>query len=46
MFVFDHVKGSGRAFCAGGDVVGLYHLINQGWRLFCYPCMVADCSCT
>ncbi|CAI0393766.1 unnamed protein product [Linum tenue] len=22
--------GSGRAFCAGGDIVALYHLINQG----------------
>ncbi|ONK55692.1 uncharacterized protein A4U43_C10F30 [Asparagus officinalis] len=27
---FVMMKGSGRAFCAGGDVVGLYHLINQG----------------
>lgn len=24
------MKGSGRAFCAGGDVVSLYHLINKG----------------
>ncbi|XP_074579572.1 small ribosomal subunit protein mS47-like isoform X2 [Curcuma longa] len=24
------MKGSGRAFCAGGDVVALYHLINEG----------------
>ncbi|KAF9613675.1 hypothetical protein IFM89_009638 [Coptis chinensis] len=24
------MKGSGRSFCAGGDVVSLYHLINQG----------------
>ncbi|KAG6510620.1 hypothetical protein ZIOFF_028645 [Zingiber officinale] len=24
------MKGSGRAFCAGGDVVTLYHLINEG----------------
>ncbi|KAF2315407.1 hypothetical protein GH714_039132 [Hevea brasiliensis] len=24
------MKGSGRAFCAGGDIVSLYHLINQG----------------
>ncbi|WCJ34898.1 3-hydroxyisobutyryl-CoA hydrolase-like protein 1 mitochondrial [Euphorbia peplus] len=27
---FVMMKGSGRAFCAGGDIVGLYHLINQG----------------
>ncbi|KAF7851261.1 hypothetical protein BT93_L4264 [Corymbia citriodora subsp. variegata] len=27
---FVMMKGSGRAFCAGGDVVGLYHLINRG----------------
>ncbi|XP_034709815.1 3-hydroxyisobutyryl-CoA hydrolase-like protein 1, mitochondrial [Vitis riparia] len=24
------MKGSGRAFCAGGDIVGLYNLINKG----------------
>ncbi|XWS35636.1 hypothetical protein CRYUN_Cryun20dG0013900 [Craigia yunnanensis] len=24
------MKGSGRAFCAGGDIVALYHLINEG----------------
>ncbi|KAK6240054.1 hypothetical protein QUC31_005523 [Theobroma cacao] len=24
------LKGSGRAFCAGGDIVSLYHLINEG----------------
>ncbi|XP_021886958.1 3-hydroxyisobutyryl-CoA hydrolase-like protein 1, mitochondrial isoform X2 [Carica papaya] len=24
------MKGSGRAFCAGGDIVTLYHLINEG----------------
>ncbi|KAF3440056.1 hypothetical protein FNV43_RR18334 [Rhamnella rubrinervis] len=24
------MKGSGRAFCAGGDIVSLYHLINKG----------------
>ncbi|XP_052170642.1 3-hydroxyisobutyryl-CoA hydrolase-like protein 1, mitochondrial [Diospyros lotus] len=24
------LKGRGRAFCAGGDIVSLYHLINQG----------------
>ncbi|XVF33569.1 hypothetical protein REPUB_Repub17cG0179600 [Reevesia pubescens] len=24
------MKGSGRAFCAGGDIVSLYHLINEG----------------
>ncbi|XP_042959172.1 3-hydroxyisobutyryl-CoA hydrolase-like protein 1, mitochondrial isoform X2 [Carya illinoinensis] len=24
------MKGSGRAFCAGGDIVTLYHLINAG----------------
>ncbi|KAK4744847.1 hypothetical protein SAY87_011159 [Trapa incisa] len=27
---FVMMKGSGRAFCAGGDIVGLYHLINKG----------------
>ncbi|XP_044481259.1 3-hydroxyisobutyryl-CoA hydrolase-like protein 1, mitochondrial [Mangifera indica] len=27
---FVMMKGSGRAFCAGGDIVALYHLINQG----------------
>ncbi|KAJ0084617.1 hypothetical protein Patl1_30219 [Pistacia atlantica] len=26
---FVMMKGSGRAFCAGGDIVALYHLINQ-----------------
>ncbi|KAL4599990.1 hypothetical protein ACB092_11G165900 [Castanea dentata] len=24
------MKGSGRAFCAGGDIVSLYHMINAG----------------
>eukprot|EP00268_Persea_americana_P013552 TRINITY_DN1597_c0_g2_i10.p1 TRINITY_DN1597_c0_g2~~TRINITY_DN1597_c0_g2_i10.p1 ORF type:complete len:119 (+),score=15.96 TRINITY_DN1597_c0_g2_i10:168-524(+) len=24
------MKGSGRAFCAGGDVVGLYRLLSEG----------------
>ncbi|KAL4035122.1 hypothetical protein IC575_003797 [Cucumis melo] len=24
------LKGSGRAFCAGGDIVSLYHMINEG----------------
>ncbi|GMN56345.1 hypothetical protein TIFTF001_025453 [Ficus carica] len=24
------MKGSGRAFCAGGDIVSLYHLVNEG----------------
>lgn len=24
------LKGSGRAFCAGGDIVALYHLLNEG----------------
>ncbi|XVE76899.1 hypothetical protein DITRI_Ditri13aG0017600 [Diplodiscus trichospermus] len=24
------MKGSGRAFCAGGDIFALYHLINEG----------------
>ncbi|KAF9594745.1 hypothetical protein IFM89_034728 [Coptis chinensis] len=34
------MKGSGRSFCAGGDVVSLYHLINQG---FC--CLLsANCA--
>ncbi|KAG5565450.1 hypothetical protein RHGRI_001366 [Rhododendron griersonianum] len=27
---FVMLKGSGRAFCAGGDIVSLYHLINEG----------------
>ncbi|GAV61655.1 ECH domain-containing protein/ECH_C domain-containing protein [Cephalotus follicularis] len=27
---FVALKGSGRAFCAGGDIVAIYHLINQG----------------
>ncbi|XP_020263756.1 3-hydroxyisobutyryl-CoA hydrolase-like protein 2, mitochondrial [Asparagus officinalis] len=27
---FVMMKGSGRAFSAGGDVISLYHLINQG----------------
>ncbi|KAG2669256.1 hypothetical protein I3760_14G026400 [Carya illinoinensis] len=27
---FVTMKGSGRAFCAGGDIVTLYHLINAG----------------
>ncbi|KAJ8900233.1 hypothetical protein K2173_024873 [Erythroxylum novogranatense] len=42
---FVTLKGSGRAFCAGGDIVGLYHLINQGkfdhcreffWKLYSF----------
>ncbi|CAK9146228.1 unnamed protein product [Ilex paraguariensis] len=30
------LKGSGRAFCAGGDIVALYHLIDEGitWHKF------------
>ncbi|XP_020676047.1 3-hydroxyisobutyryl-CoA hydrolase-like protein 1, mitochondrial [Dendrobium catenatum] len=27
---FVMMKGSGRAFCAGGDIVTLYHLLNEG----------------
>ncbi|KAI4295222.1 hypothetical protein MLD38_040540 [Melastoma candidum] len=27
---FVMMKGSGRAFCAGGDIVGLYHMMNDG----------------
>ncbi|XP_074323410.1 3-hydroxyisobutyryl-CoA hydrolase-like protein 1, mitochondrial isoform X1 [Apium graveolens] len=27
---FVALKGSGRAFCAGGDIVGLWQLINKG----------------
>ncbi|KAF3963296.1 hypothetical protein CMV_012293, partial [Castanea mollissima] len=27
---FVAMKGSGRAFCAGGDLVSLYHMINAG----------------
>ncbi|KAM3733196.1 hypothetical protein ACB098_11G116900 [Castanea mollissima] len=27
---FVAMKGSGRAFCAGGDIVSLYHMINAG----------------
>lgn len=30
---FHVLKGSGRAFCAGGDVVALYRLINEGMSL-------------
>lgn len=26
----DLLKGSGRAFCAGGDVVALHRLLNEG----------------
>lgn len=26
------MKGNGRAFCAGGDVVALYRLMNEGIR--------------
>ncbi|KAE9600764.1 putative 3-hydroxyisobutyryl-CoA hydrolase [Lupinus albus] len=29
------IKGSGRAFAAGGDIVALYHLINQGKMEVC-----------
>ncbi|XP_010524414.1 PREDICTED: 3-hydroxyisobutyryl-CoA hydrolase-like protein 1, mitochondrial [Tarenaya hassleriana] len=29
---FVTMKGSGRAFCAGGDIVSLYHLIKEGRR--------------
>lgn len=28
--VLDLLKGSGRAFCAGGDVVTLYRLLSEG----------------
>lgn len=28
--VASFLKGSGRAFCAGGDIVTLHHLINAG----------------
>lgn len=28
------IKGSGRAFCAGGDVVTLYKQINEGKEFF------------
>lgn len=28
------IKGSGRAFCAGGDVVTLYKHINEGRNFF------------
>ena len=28
-----YFKGSGRAFCAGGDIVALYHLLNKGKQL-------------
>ncbi|KAG0474267.1 hypothetical protein HPP92_013953 [Vanilla planifolia] len=27
---FVMIKGSGRAFCAGGDIVALYHQLNEG----------------
>ncbi|CAM8935465.1 unnamed protein product [Rhodiola kirilowii] len=32
---FVMLKGAGKAFCAGGDIVGLYHLINQGRKEDC-----------
>ncbi|CAI0404728.1 unnamed protein product [Linum tenue] len=32
---FVAMKGSGRAFCAGGDMVAVYHLLNQGKREAC-----------
>uniref|UniRef100_A0A7N0TCM8 3-hydroxyisobutyryl-CoA hydrolase n=1 Tax=Kalanchoe fedtschenkoi TaxID=63787 RepID=A0A7N0TCM8_KALFE len=32
---FVMLKGSGKAFCAGGDIVGLYHLIDQGRKEDC-----------
>lgn len=36
MILCQFLKGSGRAFCAGGDIVSLYHLINKGEKLnFC-----------
>ena len=28
----EFLNRSGRAFCAGGDIVGLYKLINEGTR--------------
>eukprot|EP00257_Ricinus_communis_P024334 XP_015584515.1 3-hydroxyisobutyryl-CoA hydrolase-like protein 1, mitochondrial isoform X3 [Ricinus communis] len=29
-YCFESVKGSGRAFCAGGDIVTLYNLVKKG----------------
>lgn len=37
---FEFVKGSGRAFSAGGDIVNLYHLINQGKRSEFHTCVL------
>ncbi|BBG97351.1 ATP-dependent caseinolytic protease/crotonase family protein [Prunus dulcis] len=39
------MKGSGKAFCAGGDVVYLYHMINKGgyleWHYHGWWCWVS-----
>jgi 1,4-dihydroxy-2-naphthoyl-CoA synthase len=35
---FVMMKGSGRAFCAGGDIVSLYHLRTRGTGKFCIHC--------
>ncbi|KAL3746352.1 hypothetical protein ACJRO7_015329, partial [Eucalyptus globulus] len=45
------MKGSGRAFCLGGDVVTLYHLLTEGRRVmnpfiylaFCSKHFFSDC---
>lgn len=33
MYIY-FLKGNGRAFCSGADVVALYHLSNEGERSF------------
>lgn len=38
------MKGSGRAFCAGGDVVALYRLLNEGMLLDIFFYGVCDRS--
>ena len=35
-YYLEFLKGRGRAFCAGGDIVGLYKLINEGTRWICF----------
>lgn len=35
-FGFDLLKGNGKAFSSGADVVNLYQLINEGGFVFSY----------
>lgn len=32
-----HLKGKGRAFCAGGDIVAIYNMLKQG-TIFIFCC--------